>query len=123
MAVVRPYLRNDNGGGTCSPLPVPVLCARGARSVGAMADEVIVHADHSMKTSRLSITIGIGGCIALLSAGAVYGSMNTRVSQLETAMHDRAAKSEVALMIAALDGRLGRIEGLLQRLTVTPGER
>lgn len=101
-----------------------MLCDPGARSVGAMSQEVVAHVDHTMKGNhRLTLTIGIGGCVALLTAGGIYGSMNARLAQLERAVDDRAAKAEVTLMISALDGRLGRIEGLLQRLTVAPGDR
>jgi hypothetical protein len=85
-------------------------------------EEITVHADHQVKTSKLTIVFGLSAVLALLTAGAMYGAMNERVHSLSqdvTALRSevgtRESKDAVSLMFGDVRARLGRIEALLDR--------
>ncbi len=92
-----------------------------------MPDEITVHQDTTLNTSgRWSVAFGLGGMIALLTAGMMYGTMRSTVDTLQddmrmlrTEVQTRESKDAVALMFGDLRARLSRIESLLDRSTGT----
>jgi hypothetical protein len=91
-----------------------------------MMDEITVHQDTTLNAGRWSIAFGLGGMIALLTAGMMYGTMRASVDtlqddmrQVRAEMQTRESKDAVALMFGDLRARLSRIESLLDRSTGT----
>lgn len=89
-------------------------------------DEITVHQDTTLNTSRLSLVLSLGGVVAILSAGIMIGTVQSKVAtlqyevhQLRTEMQTRESKDAVALMFGDLRARLSRIESLLDRQTGT----
>ena len=93
-----------------------------AQLLPAMPEEITVHQDTTLSTGRMSFVLSVGGVIALLTAGMMYGTMRTEVSNmrdevssLRTEVQTRESKDAVALMFGDLRARLSRIESLLDR--------
>jgi hypothetical protein len=96
-----------------------------------MQEEIIVHQDTTVNTNKLSLVLSIGGVISLLTAGALYGTITSRVETLQedmrvmrADMQGKEGKDAVALMFGDVSNRLSRIEALLdQRREAPPTQR
>lgn len=89
-----------------------------------MESEIIVHQDTTVNAGKLSFVLSLAGIVAILGAGAVYGSMNARLDRVEHEVETRAPASEVRQGFTQLDARLSRMEASLDRiLTYAPPQR
>jgi hypothetical protein len=100
---------------------------RHVASEGAMEHEMTVHQDTTINTNKLTVVLSVGGIVALLTAGALYGTITAKVDTLQedmrvmrVDMQSKEGKDAVALMFGDLRARLSRIESLLDQRTGTP---
>lgn len=86
--------------------------------------ELIVHQDTTFNASKMTFAIGIGGLIAIATAGAVWGNIQTRLARVEHDLEVMAPAAEMRQGFNQIDQRLSRIEQLLDaRVNMPRGER